>query len=174
MNKKELSKNETLFRLDMWMARHQRICWLILAVLALGCAAVLALTRLVPEQYVTAAMFAAMMLLLFLYRWMAGAPLRSLRKWGRRLEKGNLDQGRELLAYVQDLEKTLPDGTRRQLNYFMTGWKASLMADLGQKDEALALLKGFDQYWDESQRIQFQKLIKRISGEEDDTEQKEN
>ena len=33
---KKLSDNETLFRLDTWMALHQRLCWLILALLAVG------------------------------------------------------------------------------------------------------------------------------------------
>ncbi len=156
------------------MALHKRICWLILAVLAVGSMAVLLSFRFLPEKIQTAVMFAVMMLLLGLYRWASNAPYRSMRKWGNRLETGNLEQYRGMLDYVQKLEKALPDALRRQLSYSMTGTKASLMASVGRKEEALELLRSFDQYWDESQRTSFQTLMKKISGENTETEQKEN
>ena len=176
MNKRKLSDNETLFRLDCRMALHQRLCWLILACLAAGC--VWLMTEIqasaLSSTVRTALLFAVMMGPVTAYRWSSAAPVRSLRKWSRRLEKGNLEQYRELLSYILKLEKKLPDYMRRQLNHTMTGTKASLLAALGRKDEALALLKGFDQFWDASQRAHFQKLIREISGEETETEQKEN
>ena len=171
---KKLSDNETLFRLDIWMALHQRLCWLILAVLAIGSMAVLLSFQFLPERIQTAMMFAVMMLLLGLYRWVSGAPYRSMRKWGNRLEKGNLEKYRRMLEYIQKLEKALPDALRRQLNHSMTGTKASLMAALGQKEEALELLRNYDQYWDKSQRTNFQSMMNKISGENNETEQKEN
>ncbi|MBR3739044.1 MAG: hypothetical protein IKN04_01125 [Clostridia bacterium] len=174
MKKKQLSDNETLFRLDTWMALHQRLCWLILAVLAIGVMAVLLSFRFLPEKIQTAVMFAVMMLLLTLYRWASNAPYRSMRKWGNRLEKGNLEQYRNMLDYVQKLEKALPDALRRQLSHSMTGTKASLMAALGQKEEALELLRNYDQYWDKSQKTNFQAMMNKISGENKETEQKEN
>ena len=174
MKKKQLSDNETLFRLDTWMALHQRLCWLILAVLAVGSMAALLSFRFLPEKIQTALMFAVMMLLLGLYRWASNAPYRSMRKWGNRLEKGNLEKYRGMLEYLQKLEKALPDALRRQLNHSMTGTKASLMAALGQKEEALALLRNYDQYWDKSQRTSFQSMMNKISGENHETERKEN
>ena len=174
MKKKQLSDNETLFRLDTWIALHQRLCWLILAVLAVGAMAALLTFRFLPEKIQTAVMFAVMMLLLGLYRWASNAPYRSMRKWGNRLEKGNLEQYRNMLEYVQKLEKALPDALRRQLNHSMTGTKASLMAALGQKEEALELLRNYDQYWDKSQKTNFQAMMNKISGENKETEQKEN
>ncbi len=171
---KKLSDNETLFHLDIWMALHQRLCWLILAALAVGSMAALVNLRFLPEMIRTALMFAVMMLLLGLYRWASGAPYRSMRKWGNRLEQGNKENYRSMLEYVQQLEKALPDALRRQLNHSMTGTKASLMAALGRKEEALALLRNYDQYWDKSQRTHFQSMINEISGENDKTEQKEN
>ena len=174
MKQKQLSPNETLFYLDRWMAMHQRLCWLILIAAAIGCAAGLTFTKGVPEVYGTAAMLAALLLLTCLYRWVSAAPVRFLRKWNQRLEQGNRAQYQELLGDVERLEKALPDGQRRQLNHSMTGMKASLMAALGQKEEALALLRNFDQYWDEAQRTGFQKLMRQISGENTEEEQKEN
>ena len=166
MNKKQLSDNETLFRLDTWMALHQRLCWLILAVLAVGSMAFLVSFRFLPEKIQTAVMFAVMMLMLLLYRWVSAAPYRSMRKWSQRLEAGNTGKYREMLDYLLKLEKALPDALRRQLNHSITGSKASLMAALGQKEEALALLKNYNQYWDESQRTSFQTLMNKISGED--------
>ena len=174
MTQKQLSNSDTLLRLDTWMALHQRLCYLILAALALGLFALLGLGGLVPQQYTTPCLFAIMMGLLFLYRWMAGAPMRSLRKWAARLDKANESQNRDMLAYAQALEKALPDSARRQLNYQITTLKAALLSNLGQKEEALALLKGFDQIWDESQRTGIQKMIGMISGEGNDAAQKEN
>ncbi len=174
MKKKQLSDNETLFRLDTWMALHQRLCWLILAVLAIVSMAALLSFRFLPEKIQTALMFAVMMILLTLYRWASNAPYRSMRKWGNRLEKGNMEKYRGMLEYIEKLEKALPDALRRQLNHSMTGTKASLMAALGRKEEALALLRNYDQYWDQSQRTNFQNMMNRISGENHETKQKEN
>ena len=174
MKQKKLSDNETLFRLDAWMALHQRLCWLILAAAAVGAVSLLLCFRFLPEKIHTALLFAVMMLILGVYRWVSGAPYRSMRKWGQRLEKGNLEKYRGMLDYVQKLEKALPDAMRRQLNHSMTGTKASLMAALGQKEEALALLKNYDQYWDKSQKTSFQTMMNRISGEREETEKKEN
>ena len=171
MMQKQLSSNDALFRADTWMALHQRLCYLLLAALALG---LFALTGLVPEAYMTPCLFAAMMGPLLLYRWMAGAPMRSLRKWAARLDKANESQNRDMLAYAQALEKALPDSARRQMNYQITTLKAALLSNLGQKEEALALLKGFDQIWDASQRTGIQKMISMISGERDEAGQKEN
>ena len=176
MKKKALSDNETLFRLDCRMALHQRLCWVILACFAAGCVWLMTVVQnsAFSDTVRTALLFAIMMGLVMAYRWSSAAPVRSLRKWSQRLEKGNAEQYRELLNYVQELEKKLPDFMRRQLNHTMTGTKASLLAALGRKDEAVALLKNFDQYWDVSQRENFQKMIRKISGEETETEQKEN
>ncbi len=176
MKKKALSDNETLFRLDCQMALHQRLCWLILACLAV--VGVWLMTEVqnsaLSDTVRTALLFAVMMGLVMAYRWSSAAPVRSLRKWSRRLETGNAEQYRELLNYVLELEKKLPDSMRRQLSHTMTGTKASLLSALGRKDEALALLKSFDQYWDASQREHFQKMIRTISGAETETGQKEN
>ena len=171
---KQLSSNNALFRADTWMALHQRLCYLLLAALALGLFALLGLGGFVPQQYITPCLFAVMMGLMLLYRWMAGAPMRSLRKWAARLDKANESQNRDMLAYAQALEKALPDSARRQMNYQITTLKAALLSNLGQKDEALALLKGFDQIWDASQRTGIQKMISMISGERDEAGQKEN
>ena len=174
MKQKKLSDNETLFRLDCWMALHQRLCWLILAAAAVGAVSLLIVFRFLPEKIHTALLFAVMMLILGIYRWVSGAPYRSMRKWGQRLEQGNLKMYREMLEYVQQLEKALPDAMRRQLNHSMTGTKASLMAALGRKEEALELLRNYDQYWDQSQRTNFQNMMNKISGENNETKQKEN
>ncbi len=176
MKKKEkkYSDHETLFRLDAWMALHQRLCWLILALLAVAIVAALVNITWIPEQFETPVLFALMLLFLLLYRWISGAPDRSMRKWGQRMEKGNREKFQGMLDYVERLEKALPDALRRQLSYSMTGTKASLMALVGRKEEALELLRSFDQYWDESQRTSFQTLMKKISGENTETEQKEN
>ncbi len=174
MKQKKLSDNETLFRLDEWMALHQRLCWLILAILAFGALGALMGFKLMPEQVQTAILFGVMMLLIGLYRYVSGAPYRSMRKWGQRLEKGNMEKYRGMLEYVQKLEKALPDALRRQLNHSMTGTKASLMAALGQKEEALELLRNYDQYWDQSQRTAFQHMMDKIDGKREETEQKEN
>ena len=172
--KKKLSDNETLFRLDVWMALHQRLCWLILAILAFGAMGALMGFKLMPEQVQTAILFGVMMLLLGLYRYVTGAPYRSLRKWSQRLEKGSMESYRGMLEYVLKLEKALPDALRRQLNHSMTGMKASLMAALGQKEEALELLRNYDQYWDKSQRTAFENMMNRIDGKHEEAERKEN
>ncbi len=174
MKQKRLSNNETLFRLDVWMAMHQRLCWLILAILAIGSMAALMGFRIMSEQIQTAVLFAVMMMLLGLYRYISGAPYRSMRKWGQRLEKGNMEKYRGMLDFMLKLEKALPDALRRQLNHSMTGTKASLMAALGQKEEALELLRNYDQYWDKSQRTAFQRMMNKIEGKNEATEQKEN
>ena len=174
MKQKKLSDNETLFRLDAWMGLHQRLCWLILAAAAVGAVSLLLCFRFLPDKIHTALLFAVMMLILGAYRWVSGAPYRSMRKWGQRLEKGNPEKYREMLEYVQQLEKALPDAMRRPLNHSMTGTKASLMAALGRKEEALALLKNYDQYWDKSQKTSFQTMMDRISGEREEIEKKEN
>ncbi len=171
MKQKKLSSNETLFRIDIWMALHQRLCWLILAAGSIICAFLF--WKLLPNPYGTYAMFALLFLLTFIYRWVSGAPYRSLQKWDDRLEGANGDKFQAMLDYVVQLEKALPDAQRRQLNVQTTGIKGALLARLGRKEEALALLRGFDQFWDESQRKGFQRLISKISGENPDAEQKE-
>ena len=171
---KKYSDSEALFRLDCWMALHQRLCWLILALLAAGAVALLVKFGFLPEKVETLVLFTLMLLFLLLYRWTSGAPYRAMVKWGQRLEKGNLEKYQGMLDYVQKLEKALPDTVRRQFNHFITGTKASLMAKLGRKEDALSLLRSFDQYWDESQRTYFQTLMNKISGETAETEQKEN
>ena len=102
MKKKALSDNETLFRLDCRMALHQRLCWLILACLA--AVGVWLMTEVqnsaLSDTVRTALLFAVMMGLVMAYRWSSAAPVRSLRKWSRRLEAGNAEQYRELLNYV--------------------------------------------------------------------------
>ena len=172
MKQKKLSNNETLFQLDMWMALHQRLCWLILAAGSIGFAFLF--WNVLPAPYGAYALFALLMGLTFIYRWVSGAPYRSLRKWDDRLEGADGAKFQAMLDYVIQLEKALPDAQRRQLNVQTTGIKGALLARLGRKEEALSLLRSFDQFWDESQRKGFQSLISKISGEGADSEQKEN
>ena len=121
MKQKKLSDNETLFRLDCWMALHQRLCWLILACLA--AVGVWLMTEVqnsaLSDTVRTALLFAVMMGLGMAYRWSSAAPVRSLRKWSRRLEAGNAEQYRELLNYVlqdqgQALYESLSDKVKSQ------------------------------------------------------------
>ncbi len=154
-----------MFRLDCFLALHQRSCWAAAAVLAV--AGALIIVRTVSGSALTYAALALAFLLMAAYRWAAGAPARAIRKWSGCVQSKEAGAEKKMLDFILALEKTLPSMKKKEMNYTLTGWKAVLMNALGQREEALELLKGFDQYWDRSQRDQFDALIRKIEGKND-------
>ena len=168
MNEKKNS--DLLFRLDCSMALHQRAVWVLLLLAAILGA--LICYRFLPAEHSTVGSFILLMLLVFVYRWASAAPKRALTAWQKRTQE-NPALRQDMYNFVLELEKALPFAQRKEMNFSLTGWKAALLSSLGKKEEALSLLRSFDQYWDESQKKMFQDMIQKISGESADAEQKE-
>ena len=156
-----------LIPLDRWLALHQRLCWLIVAAVAVLGAVIF--VALLPVRSGTVAAFVMAVLLMLSYRWISDAPMRSVRDWGKKANAhGQFTRAdaEAFLDYVLRLEKALPAMKKKEMDYSLTGWKAVLLSALGRKEEALSLLRGFDRYWDAEQKTAFDSLIRKISGEQ--------
>ena len=167
MNEKK-PRPEGAFQLDQWMALHQRLCWLMAAALAVVGAVIV--VWLVPASAGTYVTIALALLLMLGYRWAAGAPMRSLRGWARRMadamETGREPEWREtskaFLDFLLALEQKLPAMQRRELAFAITTNKAVLLSVLGRQEEALSILRSFDLIWDKSQTQRIQELMDAI------------
>ena len=165
---KELQpRNERAFQLDQWMALHQKLCWAMAAgLVALGAGLVVWLAPRDLGTYITLGLALGMMLA---YRWSAGAPVRALREWARRVNAARQDRAREtagaFLDFLRRLEDGLPSMQKKELAYLITINKAALLHSLGRSGEALALLRAFDQIWDRAQADRIAAMIQRISEE---------
>ncbi|MBR4360665.1 MAG: hypothetical protein IKP32_08610 [Clostridia bacterium] len=153
-----------LSMLDRWMALHQRAFWLVIAAVAVAGAALI--VRWAPAAYGTYLGAGLAMGLMVAYRRCAGAPVRMLRQATARLRTppDRVKDG-QALDDLNALHAHLPSLRKKELAYSITCCQAMLLARLGRRDEALALLRGFDQTWDESQRQDIRILIQKISGE---------
>ena len=159
---------EGAFQLDQWMALHQRLCWLLAAALAVAGAVIV--VWLVPASVGTYVTIALALLLMLGYRWAAGAPLRSIREWARRMSDakaaGREQERRETAGLFLDflllLEQKLPAMQRRELAFVITQNKAALLSVLGRHEEALSILRSFDLIWDKSQSQRIQELMDTI------------
>ena len=160
MNEKKNS--DPLFRLDCSMALHQRAVWVLLLLAAILGA--LICYRFLPAEHSAVGSFILLMLLVFVYRWASAAPKRALMAWRKRTQEDPALR-QDMYDFVLELEKALPFAQRKEMNFSLTGWKAALLSSLGKKEEALSLLRSFDQYWDESQKKMFQDMIQKISGD---------
>ena len=162
--------SEGAFRRDQRMALRQRLCWaLIAAAAALG---MLAIWRFVPREYLT---YAAVLLaagLLFLYRWVSAAPRRALNNWAIRCA-GDASLAAPMLAFVENLQKSLPDAQKREMAYLLTMSEAGCLRRLGRYGEALEKLKAFDKIWDQSMRDQIDAAIRSIEKRMENRDAKE-
>ena len=163
--------NEALFRAVCWVALHQRVSNLLCVALAVLC--VSAVFFFVPGAWWNYVMIGLAVLILLLYRAVSKAPAQAVREWRRRwmaVEKFGaegpeklLEVSKEAYAYFLQLEQALPVLAKKELNVYLTYWKAVFLHTLGRKEEALSLLRGFDQFWDEGFRADFQRLIDKLS-----------
>ena len=162
-------RSDRAFQLDQWLAAHQKHCWIILAALALIGAAVI--TYRAPKNTSTVLSIALAIGLMLLYTWVSNAPVRAIREWVRRLREetdhgiNNSVSNQGFLDFLLLLEKTLPSLRRKELAFTIVQTKASALYHLGRKEEALALLRSFNQIWDPRQKEILDELIQKISGE---------
>ena len=172
-------RSDRAFGLDQWIALRQKQCWIVLAAAALVGAA--AITYLAPKNTSTVLSVALAIGLMLVYSWVSNAPVRAIREWVRRLREEtnngieNPVTNQAFLDFLLLLEKTLPSLRRKELAFPIVQTKASALYHLGRKEEALALLRSFDQIWDPRQKEILDELIQKISGknEHTDTEPKE-
>ena len=172
-------RSDRAFQLDQWLAAHQKHCWIILAALALIGAA--AITYLAPKNTSTVLSVALAIGLMLLYTWVSNAPVRAIREWVRRLQEEtkngieNPATNQAFLNFLLQLEKTRPALRKKELAFPITQTKAFALYHLGRKDEALSLLRSFNQIWDPRQKEIIDELIRKFTCEEErtDTEPKE-
>ena len=137
---------------------------------ALAVAGAVIVVWLVPASVGTYVAIALALLLMAGYRWAAGAPLRSIREWARRMSDakaaGREQERRETAGLFLDflllLEQKLPAMQRRELAFVITQNKAALLSVLGRHEEALSILRSFDLIWDKSQSQRIQELMDTI------------
>lgn len=144
---------------DPFLALHQRLCWMVMVVLIVG-AAVLIRQFAGPQEslYFTVALLFFFMLL---YNWCALAPRRAMRAV---LTEARNDQTKwqSALDFILRLEKALPVMKRKEMAFELTVYRARAMFEVGQKEEALALLRGFDKIWDPDQQDTINSMIQGI------------
>ena len=158
-------RSERAFQWDQWMATHQILCWLIAAALAVIGAVII--VWLAPASVGTYATIALAILLMLAYRWAANAPIRSMQEWVRRLraKEPTRDDNQAYLDYLLRLEEKLPAMQKKELAFLITLNKGYRLACLDRKEEALALLRSFDQIWDPAMQDRINELIRLINGE---------
>lgn len=160
------TRSDTAFRLDCFLALHQRACWIAAAALAVLGAVLI--VRLVPASAGTYCTLGLAFLIMAAYRWVSAAPRRALKGWADKAkapEEFSRRFAQDFWDYLMRMEKALPGMQKKEMAYSLTCWKAALLSALGKKQEALHLLQSFDQIWDESQREQIQKMIAKLTGD---------
>ena len=160
MTQQEQRENiSPLFRIDRFLALHQPHCWLFVAGMAV--VGMLAILRFMPGQEKALTILWALMLY-GLYTWMSRAPLRALSGVMNRIATPG--ETKEAFAFVWGLEKALPSLKRREMAFSILTAKAVLLARVGQFDDALRLLRGFDRIWDPSQKEHLESLMRQLEG----------
>lgn len=148
---------EKTWGLDCRLALHQRLIWLLCAVLAIALG-VLIMQLLPPVSARTGVIILAMALMLG-YQWAARAPQRAMNGWIIQYNEKKV-QPQAVLDYVEQLEKRLPAMKKKEMAFTLTEARAIMMFRTGKQQEALALLEGFDRCWDKDQR---QRLVGHIA-----------
>ncbi len=157
-------RSDKAFQLDQRLALHQKTCWLILVGLALLGAAAIALYA--PENARTALSVVLIVALMLVYGWASNAPTRAMKEWVRRMiQDRSWENAQAFLDFLLKLEQALPSTRKKEMAFTINQNKAALLNTLGRKEEALALLRSFDQIWDPSMKDRINELIQIISGE---------
>ena len=159
-------RSDQAFGRDQWLALHQKQSWMILAALALLGAA--AITLYAPPNTSTVLSVILAVGLMLLYSWLSNAPVRAIREWVRRMiEETTREKAQAFLDFLLRLEQALPSLRKKELAFALNQNKAAVLNTLGRKDEALALLRSFDQIWDPAQKERIDALIRKISGQDE-------
>ena len=171
--KDETLNSESLFRLDCFLALHQRLCWAAAAAVTLLGAVLI--VGLIPREAGLYVIFVFGLMVVGVYAWASRAPGRALRQWMLRCRGGGKARWEEGLSYLQRLEKALPAMKKREMLFDLTCTQAVLLDALDREEAALSLLKGFDKIWDPAQRETISALIHRIEGKsENEGKSREN
>ena len=161
---KRKARSEWAFQLDQKLAMMQKLGWACVAALAV--AGLLLIYLLAPANVAVYLTIGLAILLMSLYSWFSNAPLRAINEWTRRLAAGST---REMevgfLDFLVELDQKLPSLRKKEMAFTIMYLKAVLLYGLGQGQEALRLLRSFNQIWDPSQKQRIDQLISRIAGE---------
>jgi len=149
--------SDKIWRLDQFLALHQRLCWGICAFMVL----LAALLTANGQEWMIYLLLALALLLMGAYHWMRRAPVRALSGWMERRKAGTADL-QAGLAFVLKMEKALPSMLRKELAFLLVNVKAIFLFDTGSREEALSLLENFTDTWDESQRENIRNNIRKM------------
>ena len=156
-NKQTLKRSsEKSFALDRYMALHQRKCYLIVALIAVLGA--LAIWKLAPSDCISYCAVGLAIILMLLYRYISKAAGRAMLNWAL-ICKDDPSRCGEMLQYLNELDRALPEMQKWEMAYLLTVYKASCLHRLDRTEEAISLLRGFDKIWDQSQRYQLNRMI---------------
>ena len=152
-------KNAPFFwKMDCFFARHQRLCWVLAAFLAVT-GGVLTLHFLPAHAHVYGFIVLAL-LIAGGYYFISRSAERVMEAC---LQKADTpESARELLPLFLQVERALPEMKKKEIAYAVTVKKGLLLLRAGKREESLALLKGFTRCWDERQKEYLHYLIELI------------
>ncbi len=176
-------RSDKAFQRDQWMALHQKRCWLILAATAaIGAVAIVWLLPLLsqangaPEKGISTETVSSILTialamgLMLVYRWAANAPVRAIREWSRRMNtltapehaREYQEKARAFWEFLTQMEQNLPSLRKKELAFPLCLNKSALLIAMDRKEEALSLLRSFDQIWDKSQADRIAAMIRIV------------
>ena len=165
-DQKKTQRAEGRQRLNRFLALHQPHCWLFIG----GSAVVgaLAILRFFPTKVTEFSILLAL-LLYAVYLFCMQSPLRALNGVMQGLTPWNIQ---EAFGFVWRLEKSLPALKRREMAFSILTAKAVLLTRIGKFDEAISLVRSFDQVWNEDQRESLNSLMRQIEEVKESIQQK--
>ena len=147
---------EKTWKMDCWLALHQRLCWLMFAALAVG--GTLLIVTLLPRESASYGVIVLAFLLMFGYQWAAASCTRAMNGWILK-QNAKTVSSQDCLHFLEQLEKRLPAMKKKEMAYRLTVARGSLLFATGKRQEGIDLLEGFDRCWDESQKEQIAHII---------------
>ena len=153
---------EKTWKMDCWLALHQRLCWLIFAILAIGGGALFMLC--VSDSIAYYGVFVLAVILMLGYQWTSQAPIRALNGWFIKRKQGKAAPC-DVLSFLDALEKKLPAMKKKEMAFSLTEGRAVMLALTGKPREGIDLLENFNLCWDEAQRQRIAEDILKIKEE---------
>ena len=150
---------EKTWKLDCWLALHQKQIWLLCAALAIALG-VLVMQLLPPVSARTGVIILAILLMLG-YQWAARAPHRALNGWTIKCNQKEKTP-EDFLSFLNALEKKLPAMKKKEMAFRLTQVRAFLLFLTGKQQEGIDLLENFDGCWDEKMKRQIAEDIRQL------------